>query len=69
MGFPLYLKGCEILLNHCNDRNDMVRSVFVIKSSWLLYGICEWWAWVNMGKLVRKLLPKRETIGDVDRGI
>lgn len=67
MGFLFYLKGSENLLNRCSDRNGKVRSMFVKKSSWLLYGICEWWALVNVGRLFRKLLPKREIIGDMCR--
>lgn len=35
MGFLLYLKGSENLLNCFNDRNGTVRSMFVTKLSWL----------------------------------
>lgn len=57
MGFLLYLKGSENLLNCFNDRNGTVRS-------YPGCGIFKWWAWVNMGETVRKLLPKRGIIGD-----
>lgn len=68
MDFLLYPKGNEILLNHFDDRNGMVRFVFVKNSPWLPYGIYEWWAWVKVGKLVRRLLPERQINSDAGRG-
>lgn len=62
--FLLYSKGSVILLNCFDDRNDTVICVLVkritLVAVWNIWG----WAWVNVGKLARRLLPKWEISGN-----